>query len=144
MPFSIQINQSDLQNIKKKTRKLVFDTGSKFVRKLAFEVYAEAVRRSIVDTGRMRGSWTISIGSPDVAHLPEESNGPFAPPSFSQAQANVRGYTLGKDVFVNNSLRYTIYHETGTGGRRLNPMAQPAVNRVVEFANSLGDITGIS
>lgn len=56
-------------------------------KKLAFDIYADVIRKTPVDTGRARASWYIDVGRPIVA--------PPIPKSAKGIQKGTVGKTLG-------------------------------------------------
>lgn len=78
-------------------------------RRVAFDLYARIIRKTPVDTGRARGSWTIA---PTVANrqvLPVQPKGTVAP----LPQLRVPTIKAGERLVISNNLPYITALEDG-------------------------------
>ena len=71
---------------------------------LAFEIFGEIIRLTPVDTGRARGNWNVSSGSPDF------STSNSATPAQPDYNLNVKGFP---SVYISNGLHYIGLLEEG-------------------------------
>jgi hypothetical protein len=87
------------------------------MRKLALDALNGTIRRTPVDTGRLRASWRVSVNAPDTSTVPEgEAPGgsPGAPADGQQtanALSKMSGLKIGDSVHISNSVEYAIYVE---------------------------------
>ena len=78
--------------------------AEKVVRKVALELFARVILRTPVDTGRARGNWFPSIGSPNQSvdtHVDPTGSG-----STGRAGATVQSAKLGDVIYLTNNLPY--------------------------------------
>lgn len=77
---------------------------------VALELAVRIVMKSPVDTGRFRGNWRISVGSPDTrTDAPFDKQPLGSPPSaalFSDWQDELEAVTFRSNVWITNSLPY--------------------------------------
>ena len=93
----------------------------------AFAVYASVVKKTPVDTGRARGNWNISVGSPDTST--SESKVPKY--NSSDSIPEPRG---DESIFISNNLPYITTLEYGgfpnppkkDGGKTVNGFSKQA------------------
>ena len=79
-------------------------------KRVAFDLFGRIVRRTPVDTGRARGSWTIAVNQADRAVLPP------APPRHKYPRPHVPvGITVkpGDTIWISNNLPYITALEDG-------------------------------
>lgn len=92
------------------------------LRKIAFDCFNGVITMSPVDTGRFRGSWNISINSPNLSVLPEIfTKSPISAGSpLTDQQARgwnlegvLSGITFGQTIYITNNLPYAVALENG-------------------------------
>lgn len=107
--MTIQTFSADLDRFARKlqlNRRLV-------VRRVALEIHDGIVRRTPVDTGRARASWTMSEGSPaggDVGLVRMTSAAAAASSLAAAASVGISGDRL---VYITNNVEYIIALERG-------------------------------
>lgn len=86
-------------------------------KKVGIEVFASVVRRTPVDTGRARGNWVVSIGSPSSMISAALDSGAYGgnPGSASAGQANaaLADFKIGQAIYIMNNLPYINRLENG-------------------------------
>ena len=104
------------------------------VRAVALQLFSAVILATPVKTGRLRGNWQCSIGSPADSELDSED------PSGGETignMANVVGeYKLGPSLYLTNNLPYAAVIEGGSSQQA--PSGMVAVN-VAEFQRILDD-----
>jgi len=93
----------------------------------AFAVYASVVKKTPVDTGRARGNWNISVGSPDTS----TSENKVPKYNSSDSIPEPRG---DESIFISNNLPYITTLEYGgfpnppkkDGGKTVNGFSKQA------------------
>lgn len=105
------------------------------VRKASAEVFAEVIQRSPVDTGRFRGNWQASIGSPSAGVLSTTDLGGGG--SIAQAQGVTAGADAGDVIYMVNNLPYAERLEYGWSGQAPNGMVRLAVQRWQPIVNAM-------
>lgn len=87
------------------------DDFSAALRDVAFDALATVTRITNVDTGRLRGAWTVTIGSPDNTSVSGDSAGPFLPPQAVQSRGKdkIERAEIGKTIYIQNNVEYGIF-----------------------------------
>ena len=85
------------------------DKASKRVRGTVLGIMRDTIKDTPVDTGRLRGNWFSSIGSP-VDATPE---GRTMGASMSNAVDVTKKFNIGDDVYFTNNLPYAYIVEFG-------------------------------
>lgn len=87
----------------------------RLVRAVALDVTKAIVLRTPVDTGRARGNWQVTLGTPS------SETGTKLDPAGAMAQAKaltaLAGYTPGASVFIVNNLPYIVRLEYGSSAQ---------------------------
>ena len=105
------------------------DKAELLVRLTTAQLFNLVVDKSPVDTGRFRGNWNPSIGSPDFST--SEITDPSGGATKSRINAVVSSYTLnGQSVFLTNSLPYAERLENGWSKQAPNGMVRLSVMEV--------------
>lgn len=78
-------------------------------KRIAFDLFRRIVRRTPVDTGRARGSWTMAVNEADRTVLPPAPPGQIYPPPPIGA-LDVR---LNESIVISNNLPYITALEDG-------------------------------
>ena len=79
-------------------------------RRIAFRIFELAVQNSPVDTGELRGAWTISIGTPASG---QQDNGRDPQSVLESARAVVRDAQLGDTIWITNHAPHAPVYEFG-------------------------------
>lgn len=104
----------------------------KAVRTIALDLFSDAIKNTPVETGRLRGSWLPSIGTPASGEGPPDKTGGA---TIARASGVVAGAELGDVIYLVNNVEYAIYVENGTARMAPRRMAGLAVQRAVPIAN---------
>lgn len=78
------------------------------IKKVAFELYIRVVKRTRYRTGRARGSWVLSVGSPGTS-----PNRTATGPDGAEF-GKLAGYKGEASIYLNSNLSYIRYLEYGT------------------------------
>ena len=87
------------------------------MRKLALDALNGTIRRTPVDTGRLRASWRVNLNSPDTGTVaPEAAPGgsPGAPADAQQvneALGKMKALKIGDSIHISNSVEYAEFVE---------------------------------
>lgn len=114
--FRSQINKS-LRSIEKK--------GMQVVIKIARELFSSIVRRTPVDTGRARGNWFISSGTPVLTSQPLTFD-PTGKARISDINRFTAQFSLGQTLWLANNLDYIGKLEAGHSPQARGGMIGPA------------------
>lgn len=104
---------SDVAKYAKKVNASLDQTG----RSIALELFSGVIRDTPVDTGRARGNWQASIGSPVSGVLSggDESSsespapngdGPKTNQAIKAAKGSIDQFAMGKVIYLANNLPY--------------------------------------
>ena len=88
---------------------------------LAFEIFGEIIRLTPVDTGRARGNWNVSSGSPDF------SIGNSTTPAQPDYNLDVKGFP---SVYISNGLHYIGLLEEGRSSQAPDGISRIALGVV--------------
>ena len=100
----------------------------KAVRTIAFDAFAIVTRKTPVDTGRAKGNWNISVGTPDKSiNEAATSTGKGKP---ARNTMNVKKGDGMKPIFITNSLDYIHDLEDGTSTQAPRGMVAITVNEI--------------
>lgn len=86
------------------------------IRYTALRVHNGVIEKTPVDTGRARGSWGLSLGSPGTYELPEGNYGPDGGAQRARAEQQNLDQLTGEnpqDVWIFNNLPYIEALENG-------------------------------
>jgi hypothetical protein len=93
---------------------------TKVIRKLAFDAFAGVIMMSPVDTGRFRGNWRISIGTPDLTTIDmgkEDAElfhgAAMLPDELAKLNAAINKAEWGDTVWITNNVVYAEKLEHG-------------------------------
>lgn len=76
-------------------------------KRVAFDLYGRIIRKTPVDTGRARASWTISANKADRSVQPA-GRASYAPPPIT-----IPAITPGQALVISNNLPYIVKLENG-------------------------------
>jgi hypothetical protein len=105
------------------------------VEKIGQDLFTKIVKRTPVDTGRMRASWAVSLSEPS-GFVPGQE-GPFAAPAFNAGQ--ITGMTT---LWIVSNLVYAEPLENGHSGQAPQGMVKISVaETAAEIQTILGQIS---
>ena len=78
------------------------------VRTKCFDIFADTIRATPIDTGQLRNNWNTSVGQPNLSF--SEGRGSSKLP---QAKSVTESYELGEDIFFANAAPYAMAVEFG-------------------------------
>lgn len=110
-------------------------------KKVGIDVFASVVRRTPVDTGRARGNWVVSIGSPSsmisAALDPGDYGDDPGSSSAVKADAALADFQIGASIYIMNNLPYIKRLEDGYSTQ--TPPGVMVALTVVEFKDFVRD-----
>ena len=117
-------------------------------RKIALETYSRVVKKSPVDSGRLRGNWNVGINNADTAEYPADAGALGSEPSPAKALSALSGFKLGDRILITNNLLYVHkleYGLYGAGEKTINGFSKQAPHGFVritykEIASNLENI----
>ncbi len=115
------------------------------VRKVGLEMFARVVMRTPVDTGRARGNWQVTLGSPAGAAADRSDGGKKGDrPSGglqSAALAATEAYSikLGQTIWISNALPYALPLEYGWSSQAASGMVRITI---AEFQGLVATLAG--
>lgn len=80
-------------------------------RVVAVDVFSKVITRTPVDTGRLRGNWNISSGSPDYSTSPKRD--PSGAEAFAEIRTKVKNAQESESIWMANGLVYAPIVEYG-------------------------------
>ena len=98
--------------------------ADKAFRALILECAKRVIFRTPVDTGRARGNWQISIGSPTTSEFDEDEDGRV---TIMGVRSDTKDVDAGQVVYLLNGVPYIIYLERGSSDQAPGPGAMVAV-----------------
>ena len=98
----------------------------------AFALYSSIVKKTPVDTGRARGNWNVSVGSPDTSVTEEKRKTPKPMSKMPEPKGD-------ESIFISNNLSYITTLEYGgfpnppkkDGGKTANGYSKQAPEGMV-------------
>lgn len=87
------------------------DDFTSALRDIALDALATVTRITNVDTGRLRGAWTVTIGTPSGQSVSGDGFGPFLPPQAVQARGKAKIDTaeIGDTIYIQNNVEYGVF-----------------------------------
>jgi len=82
-------------------------SGTTVAKRVAFDVFARIVRKTPVDKGRAKGSWTISVNNADRTVQPDGQA------SYPVPQVGALNVQPGDSIWISNNLPYIVKLEEG-------------------------------
>ncbi len=76
-------------------------------KRVAFDLFGRIVKKTPVDKGRARGSWTIAVNAADRAVLPEGQE------SYPEPKIGSLTVKPGDEIWISNNLPYIVELEKG-------------------------------
>lgn len=100
------------------------------VKKLSFDIFADVVAGTPVDTGRAMNNWNISVGSinPSVNDIGGSAN-TLAAAKRASAPAKLAGIRPFDTVWISNHLPYIGFLEEGSSSQAPNGWVSQAIQR---------------
>jgi len=108
-------------------RSLPSELFPRFIRAVTLEVLRGVVLKTRVDTGRARGNWQVSIGSPPTGETAPDKTGGRAISQGMTSLANYRGF---ESVYVGNNVPYIRFLNDGTERFRGDKMVERTLAEV--------------
>ncbi len=98
-------------------------------KKIAFNLLDGIVNMTPVDTGRARGNWLVSLGSPDLSFRwdTKDSGGGSTIAAGSTKIQELQTYGA---IYITNNLPYIVALEKGRSGQAPVGMVQVSLDRV--------------
>lgn len=122
------------------------------VRKIGFDLYAEVLRRSPVDTGRFRASWRIGVQRADLSIEPPRSSKPEAQGDLGSAPtgaemavatSKLASAKFSDTLFITNNVIYAGRLEYGHSRQAPRGVMRVSVAHVVrEFNKTVKSVLG--
>lgn len=107
-------------------------------KKLAFDLFADIVADTPIDTGRAMNNWNISVGTPDRSITEESgSDGSIKGAKQGQAVATLANVPFGSTVWISNSLPYIVSLNEGSSDQA---PANFVENNIINNLNSIVSI----
>lgn len=100
------------------------------IRKIALDLFTAIVRRTPVDTGRARSSWTLGIDKAITTVAPKSKAKTGAGTATKRALAHtakLSKYRIGQSIFIVNNLEYIVFLEDGTSDQAPFGMVKVAI-----------------
>lgn len=101
----------------KKACKNVNLKAEKAIRAIALQLFGAIIKDTPVDTGRLRGNWQTTIGTPASGSF-ENSKDRNGSVSGGSMRARVGQYKVGQKLFLTNNLPYAKAIEDGHSKQR--------------------------
>lgn len=116
----------------KKANKLIIDASESIIKATAIKLFSAIVDDTPVDTGRLRGNWQTTLGSPTQITLTTlDKTGRIAKTQITNITNKLK---INGGVFLTNNLPYADVIENGNSRIRGHFMVQRAV---VSFSTEL-------
>lgn len=114
---------SDVAKFAKLTNSSLDETG----RAITLELFGSVIKDTPVDTGRARGNWQTSLGSPKDGEINRDGAGP----ALAEVASESAKFGMGKVIYLANGLPY-IYRLEFLGWSKQAPagMARRNVARI--------------
>lgn len=89
---------SDIAKFAKLTNSSLDETG----RAITLELFGSVIKDTPVDTGRARGNWQTSLGSPKDSEINRNGSGP----ALAEVASESAKFGMGKVIYLANGLPY--------------------------------------
>lgn len=106
--------------------------ADKVLRSSALAVFTKVVKRTPVDTGRLRGNWQVGINSAPSGVIEEEGGSV----TLNQARIAMSKASAGNDVYIVNNLPYAMAIENGSSDQAPKGMVKVTVAEWKQFVRS--------
>lgn len=103
------------------------------VRKIAFDLFSAIVKKTPVDTGRARSSWTVGVGYPNTSVAPETKRKRSAARATEKSLSQLRKlarFKLGQSIYLLNNLDYVIFLEEGSSKQAPYGMVRLSIGEI--------------
>lgn len=110
----------------------IIDAHNKIARAATIDLFSGTVKDTPVDTGRARGNWQTSTGSPVQGEIARDDKGGSA--AIAEILANTPS-GAGQETFLSNSLPYIEELEYGSSQQAPNGMMRRNLARVQRIVN---------
>ena len=95
-------------------------------RAISLELFSSVVKDTPVDTGRARGNWQTSLGSPKDSEINRNGSGP----ALAEVAAESAKFGMGKVIYLSNGLPYILRLEYGWSKQQPGGMARRNAARI--------------
>ena len=102
----------DFQKQFKKASNIVIKGSEEVVRAAAISLFSEIIKRTPVDTGRLRGNWQASLESPATGKLSTVDKAGIT--SINKVKQKASEFKVNDIIYLTNNLEYAQYIENGT------------------------------
>ena len=113
---------SDVAKFAKLTNSSLDETG----RAITLELFGSAIKDTPVDTGRARGNWQTSIGTPEDGEINRNGSGP----ALAEVAAESAKFGMGKVIYLANNLPYIYRLEFGWSQQQPGGMVRRNAARI--------------
>ena len=113
------------------------ELGERIVRAIVFEINAELVASTPVDTGWARANWIPSVGTPNGStrtNRPTPAMVPGAAAEHAAGLASLSAFRLGQTAFIVNNVPYILRLNAGRSSQAPSGFVDRAVERGVQKA----------
>ncbi|HCA25341.1 MAG TPA: hypothetical protein DEP32_14350 [Pseudomonas sp.] len=107
------------------------EAHNKITRAATLQLFGDVIKSTPVDTGRARGAWTTSVGTPNES--PEREDKIKVGRTGGEAMAEVEENTppgAGQVTYLSNTLPYILFLEEGSSTQAPTGMVRKNVARV--------------
>ena len=111
--------------------------ADKAFRALIIEAGKRVILKTPVDTGRARGNWQISIGSPHTDEFEEDKNGSR---TIMGVRYDTKDVDSGEVVYLLNGVPYIIHLERGTPRTPPHAMVAVTIEELQETAREVAAV----
>ena len=113
---------SDVAKFARLTNSSLDETG----RAIALELFSSVIKDTPVDTGRARGNWQTSIGTPKDGEVDRTGEGA----ALAEVSRETANFGMGKVVYLANGLPYILRLEYGWSKQQPGGMARRNAARI--------------
>jgi hypothetical protein len=110
-------------------KKIVPALLNKAKQELAKKAVPMLVKATPVDTGRARGNWTVSLGTPSATHQ-QDTYDKSGERTIAQANIRIAQALPREPIHIENSVRYGTALELGHSQQAPHGMLRPVVRRL--------------
>ena len=107
------------------------DAHNKITRVATLELFSGVIKATPVDTGRARGNWQTSAGTPAVGEVAREGAGP----ALAEVESNTP-QGAGQVTFLANNLPYVSELESGSSTQAPEGMVRKNMDRVQRMVDA--------
>ena len=112
----------DFERFAKLTNASLDETG----RAITLELFGSVIKDTPVDTGRARGNWQTSLGSPKDSEINRNGSGP----ALAEVASESAKFCMGKVIYLANNLPYIYRLEFGWSQQQPGGMVRRNAARI--------------